>query len=60
MEVENVTVRGTWREVADAARTTVGLEKGKGEPPSGIAPSGVPASASGAQSGSALQPGRQR
>ena len=34
MEVENVTVRGTWREVADAARTTVGLEKGKGEPPS--------------------------
>ena len=32
MEIDTVTVRGTWREVADAARTTVGLEKGQGEP----------------------------
>ena len=34
MEIENLTVRGTWREVADAARTTVGREKGHGEPSS--------------------------
>jgi hypothetical protein len=32
MEIDAVIVRGTWREVADAARTTVGLEKGRGEP----------------------------
>lgn len=32
MEIDTVTVRGTWREVADAARTTVGLEQGRGEP----------------------------
>ena len=32
MEIENLTVRGTWREVADAARTTVGREQGKGDP----------------------------
>ena len=34
MQIENLTIRGTWREVADAARTTVGLEKGDGEPSS--------------------------
>jgi hypothetical protein len=32
MKVENLTIRGTWREVADAARTTIGLEKGEREP----------------------------
>jgi len=32
MEIENLTVRGMWREVADAERTTVGREKGQGEP----------------------------
>ena len=34
MEIANLTVRGTWREVADAARTTVGMEKGEREPSS--------------------------
>lgn len=34
MTVENLTIRGTWREVADAARTTVGMDKGTGEPSS--------------------------
>ncbi|MFZ4394854.1 MAG: thymidylate synthase ThyX [Kiritimatiellia bacterium] len=32
MKIENLTIRGTWREVADAARTTVGMEKGEREP----------------------------
>lgn len=32
MEVINVKRKGTWREVADAARTTIGMEPGKGEP----------------------------
>jgi hypothetical protein len=32
MRVDELTVRGTWRDVADAARTTVGREKGTGEP----------------------------
>jgi len=34
MQIEGLTIRGRWREVADAARTTVGLEKGRGEPSS--------------------------
>jgi hypothetical protein len=34
MEITGLTIRGTWREVADAARTTVGMEKGTGEPSS--------------------------
>jgi len=34
MEIDSLIVRGTWREVADAARTTIGREKGTGEPPS--------------------------
>ncbi len=34
MEITDLTIRGTWREVADAARTTVGREKGTGEPSS--------------------------
>ena len=34
MKIENLTIRGTWREVADAARTTVGMEKGEREPSS--------------------------
>ncbi len=32
MQIDNLTIRGTWREVADAARTTIGLEKGEREP----------------------------
>jgi hypothetical protein len=32
MKIIGLTIRGTWREVADAARTTVGMEKGTGEP----------------------------
>jgi hypothetical protein len=35
MRVEFVETKSTWREVADAARTTIGREKGKGEPSSG-------------------------
>lgn len=34
MRVEFVEIKSTWREVADAARTTIGREKGKGEPSS--------------------------
>ena len=34
MEIHDLIIRGTWREVADAARTTVGLEKGQGAPSS--------------------------
>ena len=34
MQIDNLTIRGTWREVADAARTTIGLEKGEREPSS--------------------------
>lgn len=34
MKITGLIVRGTWREVADAARTTVGMEKGEGEPSS--------------------------
>ena len=34
MKITGLIVRGTWREVADAARTTVGMEKGKGDPSS--------------------------
>ena len=33
-EVTGLTVNGTWRDVADAARTTAGLEVGIGEPSS--------------------------
>lgn len=32
MKVEILGIKGTWREVADAARTTVGLPPGEGEP----------------------------
>jgi hypothetical protein len=32
MKVEFVDVKGTWREVADAARTTIGMEKGQKDP----------------------------
>ncbi|MBN2302616.1 MAG: thymidylate synthase ThyX [Lentisphaerae bacterium] len=32
--MEFLTVRGSWREVADAARTTIGMEKGHKEPSS--------------------------
>lgn len=32
MHIENFEVIGTWRDVADAARTTIGLENGSGEP----------------------------
>ena len=34
MKVEFVEVKGTWREVADAARTTIGMEKGEKDPSS--------------------------
>ncbi|WMU08067.1 hypothetical protein vBCtySFA67_00049 [Clostridium phage vB_CtyS-FA67] len=34
MRVEGLRVKGTWREVADACRTTVGKEAGTGEPSS--------------------------
>ena len=34
MEIHDMVVRGTWREVADAARTTIGRDKGQGEPSS--------------------------
>jgi len=33
MRIDFIEVRGTWRDVADAARTTVGMEKGVKEPP---------------------------
>ncbi len=32
MKIEYLEVKGTWREVADAARTTIGMEKGQKEP----------------------------
>ncbi len=34
MEIDYLDVKSTWREVADAARTTIGMEKGKKEPSS--------------------------
>lgn len=34
MKVNLLGVKGTWREVADAARTTIGMEAGTGEPAS--------------------------
>jgi hypothetical protein len=34
MKVVDMRTKGTWREVADAARTTVGMEKGEREPSS--------------------------
>ena len=34
MKVKLLGIKGTWREVADAARTTIGLEAGTGEPSS--------------------------
>lgn len=34
MKVSFLGVKGTWREVADAARTTIGLDAGQGEPSS--------------------------
>lgn len=34
MKVESVDIKGSWREVADAARTTIGMEKGQKEPSS--------------------------
>jgi len=34
MKVNLLSIKGTWREVADAARTTIGLEAGTGEPSS--------------------------
>jgi hypothetical protein len=34
MEVKFIKVKGTWREVADAARTTIGMEAGENEPSS--------------------------
>ncbi len=32
MRIDYIEIKATWREVADAARTTVGMEKGRGEP----------------------------
>jgi hypothetical protein len=32
MRVEFVDVKGSWREIADAARTTIGMEKGQKDP----------------------------
>ena len=32
MHIEYIDIKSTWREVADAARTTVGMEKGRGNP----------------------------
>jgi len=34
MKVKLLSIKGSWREVADAARTTIGLEAGTGEPSS--------------------------
>lgn len=34
MEVKFIKIKGTWRDVADAARTTIGMEAGEGEPSS--------------------------
>jgi hypothetical protein len=34
MKVESVEVKGSWREVADAARTTIGMDKGEKDPSS--------------------------
>ena len=34
MKANLLSIKGTWREVADAARTTIGLEAGAGEPSS--------------------------
>jgi len=33
MKVEILEIRGNWRQVADAARTTIGMKPGTGEPP---------------------------
>lgn len=32
MRIEFLTIKGSWREVADAARTTIGMKKGQKEP----------------------------
>ncbi|MGD9162354.1 MAG: hypothetical protein PVG39_28350 [Desulfobacteraceae bacterium] len=32
MRIDYLEVKGTWREVADSARTTIGMDKGKGKP----------------------------
>ena len=32
MRIDYLEIKATWREIADAARTTIGMEKGKGEP----------------------------
>lgn len=34
MEVKFIKTKGTWRDIADAARTTIGMEAGEGEPSS--------------------------
>lgn len=34
MKIDFVEVQGTWRDVADAARTTIGMDKGKNDPSS--------------------------
>jgi hypothetical protein len=34
MRIEKLETRGSWRDVADAARTTIGKESGEGEPSS--------------------------
>lgn len=34
MKAEILKIKGTWRDVADAARTTIGMEPGEGEPSS--------------------------
>ena len=34
MKIEFLKRKGTWREIADAARTTIGMEAGEGEPSS--------------------------
>lgn len=34
MKVNLLDIKGTWRSIADSARTTIGLEAGKGEPSS--------------------------
>lgn len=34
LKVEYLSTKGTWREIADAARTTIGMEQGKKEPSS--------------------------
>jgi hypothetical protein len=32
VEIKNIKIKGTWREVADSARTTIGLSEGEKEP----------------------------